>query len=415
MSNTQFDVVIVGGGSGGLFLAGLLGRRGFHVALVDREAVPLWIPRGEILQPNGLAILDREGLLDPLAALGAFRVERFHFFRTNRTPLCTVDYRLLPLPYNYGLIALPDLLQGVLLKWLSETTNVQVLRPAMFCGFHRKKGGMDVQVEGEGLKRMLSCRVLVGGDGARSSVRKALGIPTEVHHYRDGYLTWVLPRPPGMETGGRYYLGRREILGIFPVSSSQCYLFYMVPQDALEQIRLQGIEALKKSFRKIDPLIDLDSLSSFEQMRFLTCFRVRAKRWVADHAVLLGDAAHAMNPHVAQGTNQALEDAVVLKALLSNGLTSGELGVQSLMSYEEARRQSATTLQHVGDELTFLWNSGFFPLTWVRDRIFRTIQKNNRLQRKMLSTIAGIHVSSLSMMDRFLALGLIRSDRTNRG
>ncbi|HET6371332.1 MAG TPA: NAD(P)/FAD-dependent oxidoreductase, partial [Nitrospiria bacterium] len=248
MSSERFDVLIVGAGTGGLFLAWLLGRRGFKVALIDRGTGPRPVSRGEILQPNGLAILDREGLLDLLVGpTGPFRVERFRFSRTDRIPLAMVDYRLLPPPYDYGLIGLPHLLQEILLKKLSETPTVRLFWSTSFCGFRREAGEMAVKIRRLDRESILTCRLLVGGDGARSEVREALRIPVRFHYYRDGYLTLVVPRPPGFESEGRYYLGRREILGLFPVSATQLYLFYLVPRAHLEEKRRLGIDALKDS------------------------------------------------------------------------------------------------------------------------------------------------------------------------
>jgi monooxygenase len=407
MSNERFDVVIVGAGTGGLFLAWLLGRKGLKVAVIDRGSGPRPIPRGEILQPNGLAILDREGLLDLLVGpAGPFRVERFRFSKTDRTPLCTVDYRLLPPPYNYGLIGLPHLLQEIVLKRISETPTVRLFWSGSFLGFQREAKEVTVKVKHGDRESALTCRLLVGGDGARSEVREALRIPARVHSYRDGYLTLVVPRPPGFESEGRYYLGRREILGFFPVSTNQLYLFYLIPRAALEGMRRRGSDALKDSILRIDSSVPLDGFSSFEQVAFMPCHRVRARRWVADCAALIGDAAHAMNPHVAQGTNQAIEDAVALARVAVDCFRRGEFGAGALAEYEWERRPVASALQRIGDELTLLWNAGFPPLVRARERVFRTVDRNPRLKKKMLHAVAGLNVSPYTLIDRLEALGL---------
>jgi len=75
MSQT-FDVLIVGGGMGGLSLALALARQGRSVAVVERQAKPRPLPRGELLQPNGLRILDQLGLLDAVKTLPA-ETEKF--------------------------------------------------------------------------------------------------------------------------------------------------------------------------------------------------------------------------------------------------------------------------------------------------------------------------------------------------
>jgi 2-polyprenyl-6-methoxyphenol hydroxylase-like FAD-dependent oxidoreductase len=286
MSNRRFDVIVIGGGTGGLFLAWLLGQKGLSALLVDRGSGPRPIPRGEILQPNGLAILDRHGLLESLKG-SAYRVERFEFSTTRRLPLCTVEYRLLPSPYAYGLIALPHLLQEALLSRLASSSGVRLIWSAAFCGLEREGSGWKVRVREGEEERSFSSTVVVGADGARSAVRQALGIAARIHDYRDGYLTLVCPRPAGFDSEGRYYLGRREILGAFPVSDDALYLFYMIDRGDLDRVHRRGIDAFKKSISGIDPSTagPLESISSFDRIGFMPCVRVWAGRWVCDHAM----------------------------------------------------------------------------------------------------------------------------------
>ena len=62
--------------------------------------------------------------------------------------------------------------------------------------------------------------------------------------------------------------------------------------------------------------------------------RVRTSRWVADGAVLIGDAAHAMNPHASQGRMQAMVDAVTLADLIPACLAAGDCSASRLAAYD---------------------------------------------------------------------------------
>jgi 2-polyprenyl-6-methoxyphenol hydroxylase-like FAD-dependent oxidoreductase len=112
-----------------------------------------------------------------------------------------------------------------------------------------------------------------------------------------------------------------------------------------------------------------------------------------------------MNPHVAQGTNQALEDATALAGTLFDCFDRGEFRERSLSAYEAARRPKVEALQRIGDELTLLWNRGL-PLAWLRDRIFRKIARDRRLRRTILSNVSGLAVSPYGWRERLAALGL---------
>jgi len=72
------DIVIVGAGAGGLLLALALEGKGYSVIIIDRQAGPMKSSRrGELLQPCGIKILDRFGLLGLIRSGGAHETHRF--------------------------------------------------------------------------------------------------------------------------------------------------------------------------------------------------------------------------------------------------------------------------------------------------------------------------------------------------
>ncbi len=409
----KWDLIIVGSGAGGLVLALELAKKGLQIAILDRQPHPGSLPRGEIIQPNGLRLLDRFGLLPELLASDIYRNERVDFFQKKGPLLCTVDYRLLSAPYSYSLILLPKVAQDLLLKKIAQRSNVSLFWGTTFQGFvyeGTKRTGVEVDWNGE--KTTLRAPVIVGGDGVRSAIRTALQIEHRLHQYKDGYLTMVVDRPPGFEGETRYYLGRRAIFGAFPVSKEKIYLFYMVPSGRLERLREGSFEQFKEKILSFHPttrsVLDapLKAVSSWKETSYMPCFRVRCRRWVTDGAALIGDAAHAMNPHVAQGRNTAMEDGIVLAEVLEECFQKGDFSAEALSHYESRRRPSVEALQRLGDELTWLWNSGFPPVTWARDRIFRSIHCKRDLHDKILMTIAGLKESPFHLTDRWRALHL---------
>jgi 2-polyprenyl-6-methoxyphenol hydroxylase-like FAD-dependent oxidoreductase len=416
-----FDVVIIGGGMGGLVLAEVLSRKGCRTAILERQPHFSPILRGEIIQPNGLRVLDQLGLLQEVKAAGPYLNHLFHFYRVGGSRLCTVDYRMLPPPYHYALITLPELLLGVLLKRISGKPEIQVHWGTEFQTFLRDGGKVvgvqaDNRIKGQGL--YLKAPVVVGADGVYSKVRSEMRIPYRLKCYRHGYLTLFLKRPASFGQEGRYYVGRKEILGIFPVSEVLLYLFYLVPVD--DQLRLKdrpgSLEAIKKAIETIDPVVKeaLGDITSWEQIGYMPCRKVKAVRWVADGVALMGDAAHAMNPHVSQGRNQALEDAMVLSEVIMECFRRGDFSRKALMTYQDARRMRVEKLQRLADEQVFFWNAGDPIRTWLRDRVFRTMDQNARLRYRMLAQVAGLQVRPYSLLDYLKAGGFFPDIRANQ-
>ncbi len=411
--STKWDLVIVGGGAGGLVLALTLAKQGMRIALLDRAPRHHPLSRGEIIQPNGLGILDRLGLLPALLEADVYRNERVVFYQTTGPRLCTIDYRVLPSPYDYSLIVLPKVVQQVFLDEITRAPNITLLWGAAFQGFLYERGkrvGVEADCRGERLQ--LFAPMVVGGDGVRSPLRAAIEIPHWVDPYLDGYLTAVVDRSGRFEGDSSYFLGRRMIFGAFPVSDEKLYLFYMIPSPDLEKVRGGGIDAFKKKLLSLHPSIPdflekpLQAIVSWEEVSYMPCFRVRCERWVDEGAALIGDAAHAMNPHVAQGRNAAMEDGVVLAEVLEGCFKKGDFSRKALSEYEARRRPSIEHLQRLGDELTWLWNSGFPPLVSARNRVFRSIDLKRDLHDKIVGTIAGIKRTPFNLLDRWRALHL---------
>jgi 2-polyprenyl-6-methoxyphenol hydroxylase-like FAD-dependent oxidoreductase len=129
---------------------------------------------------------------------------------------------------------------------------------------------------------------------------------------------------------------------------------------------------------------------------------------VADGAVLIGDAAHAMNPHASQGRMQAMVDAMKLADLLPECLAQQNYSAAKLKAYEDARRPQVTMLQQLADEQVLFWNTANPVIGFLRNRVFRTLDRNPRLRYRVLSTTAGLRQSPpFSLIDRVMAAGFL--------
>lgn len=413
MESKERDLFIVGAGVGGLVLALALGRKGFRVTVVDRQPGPVSFPRGEIIQPNGLKVLDQLGLLPALLRSDVYQSKEVRFYQTGGAPLCTIDYRALSGPYAYALVLLPEVLQGLLFRKIAECPHIEIVWDAAFQSLLWEKGRVaGAKIVCQGRELTFHAPFVIGADGVRSPVRDAFQVRSRIHSYADGYLTAVIDRPAGFQSELRYYVGKRTIFGAFPVSAEKLYIFYMVPSGRQEQARAKGIEHFKERVLSLNSEVrgfmevPLKGLSSWEALSFMRCFRVWCDRWTLQGGALLGDAAHAMNPHVAQGRNSAMEDGMVLADVVEAAFRTGDFSGRALLAYESARRPKVEGLQRLGDEMTWLWNSGWPPLVWARDRVFRTLHSHKELQMKMLNTIAGVASQPFGLGDRLRALNL---------
>lgn len=404
------DVLIVGAGIGGLTLGLLLGERGYHVTVVERRQWVEPVYKPELLQPAGLQVLHALGVLEPLDRCGVPRCRIFQFLSAGRRPLCRVDYGMLRHPFPYALIALPHVTQSVLLERLTECPTVRVRWGCALSELVRPAGpGLQAIIEERGRLIGLSASVVVGADGRSSRVRETTGLAAQRIDYPDAFVSCLVRRPASFGEAVQYYLGRRRILGMFPVSPQRLCLLFMVPAEGFDSLKARGLSALKAGMATMaDGVAELlAEVTGWERIAYLSCQAVRATSWVGDRVALLGDAAHACHPHVAQGSTQAILDAVALADALSRCLDGGDCSAEALSAYEKSRRPHVETLQQIADDYAWLWNTGNPVLAWLRDRAFRKIGQRPVLLAKVVETEAGLRAAPLSIPERLQAVGVL--------
>src|SRR5688500_10920525 len=115
------DVVIVGAGGGGAVLGLALAQKGIRTIVLEQAPGPPTGLRGEILQPNGQQVLHRLGLLGKLPSQAIRSVRHFHFYRAGGERLCTIDYGMLPPPYNRAVVTLPNVVHHAVLDALEAS------------------------------------------------------------------------------------------------------------------------------------------------------------------------------------------------------------------------------------------------------------------------------------------------------
>src|SRR5256886_14551905 len=139
----NYDVVIVGGGIGGLALACGLAANGCTTCVLESRLSLARSKRGLALQPNGLAALDNLGLLTQVLGIG-HRTGRVTWWEIGHGNLATFDYSILDHPHNFLLTIIPSELEVILREELSRRGGV-LHESTSFLGVkHEPKGQLRV-------------------------------------------------------------------------------------------------------------------------------------------------------------------------------------------------------------------------------------------------------------------------------
>ena len=320
MSESQTRrVLVVGGGIAGGVLSLALAQKGVEVILVDLRSELGGVGHGITLQGNALKAFHAVGIYDQLAERG-FAFDKLRMRSADGHVIAEI-----PAPPMGGQDLPPTM--GAVRGNIADILAVEVV-----------KAGVDVRLgttitaiqdDGDSVTATLSdgstetVDLLVGADGIRSKVRSMIGIETEPHHVGMGIWRTVAKRPAEMECSELYYGGPKYKAGYTPISDDLCYAFLLEedldrsfvgegPNGALLKERGQGYGGIWGQVR--DGLAD-DAIVNYQWIEAI-CVE---EPWFRGRSIIIGDAAHACPPLIAQGAAMCAEDAVVLAEMLTAG------------------------------------------------------------------------------------------------
>ncbi|MDH1692255.1 MULTISPECIES: FAD-dependent oxidoreductase [unclassified Pseudomonas] len=323
--DTVNNVLIVGGGIGGLCAAIALRRKGVAVDLVELKTEWTVYGVGIIQQSNVVREMHRLGLLEAYLD-AAYSFEDVAIYTTEGQQLARIPGQRLAgpqYPANVGIS------RRALHKVLSETAielGTQVRLGTSVESFEQDDSAVDVLFTDGSQGRY---GLMVGADGLFSKVRSVLfGDRYQPRFTGQSVWRYNFPRAAGIDHLANYQ-GPSGNAGLVPLADDLMYLFttshepgnpWMEPAalaDGLRQ-RLAGFGGLIGELR--EQIVD----NAGVVYKPLEAVFVD-EPWYCGRVLLIGDAAHATTPHLGQGAGMAIEDAVVLAEELTAG---GSLDVQ---------------------------------------------------------------------------------------
>jgi 2-polyprenyl-6-methoxyphenol hydroxylase-like FAD-dependent oxidoreductase len=335
-------VAIAGAGFAGLSLACMLLRAGQLVVVLERRPR---IPTGGAavaIQPNGLTVLERLGLLERALASGS-RIDRMLMHDRRGRLAAEVNLGELEHPHPFLLIVARSELLRVLADEVARLGG-EVLLGAEVVGLVRRGDTVQgVRYERDGERVELRARFVAGADGVRSVVARELGIARRAWGSQQRYVVGIGARPTLLKDGSALvHHGTGYSDGVMPLGKG-AYFYDSVTSENRAAVDARDLEGWRAVYAKRVPCAaELTApIQSWNQLSVLEARPSRAARRTRDGAGLLGDAAACVHPHSAQGANLALEDGAALGELLA-GLDPGrEVRRSDLAPYERERGRKA--------------------------------------------------------------------------
>jgi FAD-dependent urate hydroxylase len=305
-------VLIVGGGVAGLALAPMLARTGVAVEVIERE--PAWRHAGTGMYLPGNAARALRALgLEARVAASAVEIERQRFYDHRGRLLFEVDVGAL----WAGVGPCLALHRAELHELLLETAGDVPIRIGLAVERLAQRDGVVSVGFSDGTSGEYD--LVVGADGIHSAVRRLTFAPTAVPR-PVGQIGWrfLAPRPPEVTTWS-VMLGRGTALLTLPLAGDRAYCYCDVvsrrDHDTAERGPAERLGELFAEFAEPAATL-LDALDAAADIHVSRIEEVALDRWADERVVLIGDAAHATSPNMAQGAAMALEDALVLSHCL---------------------------------------------------------------------------------------------------
>jgi salicylate hydroxylase len=342
----EADVIVIGGGIGGLAAAAFLRRAGRRVVVYEQASRITAVGAGLVVSPNAARLLRRIGVMDAISGVAVALQTGWEFRRWDDGTVLFSQEMGARCRRLYGedsrVVHRADLLGA-----LQEAAGA-VVRLGMRCtGIEQRADAVRVRFA-DGTTA--SAPVVVGADGAHSVVAGAIGLSAEPVFAGMCAYRALVPAEAAPELARRpvhsLWLGPGKHLVHYPVSAgTRINLVAITHQERwqAESWSAEGdIADLVAEFAGWDPRLGELIRATPRLGRWGLFEREPLTRWVDGRVGLLGDAAHPMFPFLGQGAAQAVEDAAALAQQL---VAAGDDVAAGLRGYQAVRLDRATRVQ----------------------------------------------------------------------
>ena len=382
----EYDVILVGGGMVGAACAIGLAQKNFRVAVIEAHPPKPFDPqqscdlRVSAISRASIALLDKLGAWQHILSMRTCRYRRLAVWETDHN---RVEFDATSLGFDeLGHLIENRVIQLGLHKAMAEYANLSYFPGYKITDWH-KTDGHRLTLENQ---QQLTAPWVIGADGVNSACRQqagigvtgwqyaqhAMGITVKTHAEQQD-ITWQQFTPNGP-------------MAFLPLFDGHASLVWYHNKQYLQSLAGLNHGQLKAQIQASFPaqLVDFDILDK----AIFPLTRQHANQYYKNNIVLLGDAAHTINPLAGQGVNLGFRD---VSCLLDN-VSSSDLGLSTdaVARYERQRRPDNLLMMSAMDALYAGFSNDIRPLKWVRNLAFRAVSGVPVLNKQVLKYALGV-------------------------
>lgn len=376
------QVLVVGARLTGLTLGCVLARAGIAVRVIEKMPGLPDSSRAKGFQPRSLEIFEDLGVLDELMSQARadtpVRAYDDHNEVIGLDLWSRVRRRRPGVPYPNQLMISTPFVEASL-RALLHSYGVVVELGREFVGLDQDDHGVTAQVAtpGGGSTELIKADYLVGCDGGRSTVRKALGLRFDVTTVPGvAHLAGDVELKGLDRSHTRMWVYRGGMIAVTPLPSTTKWQFQaMIPENRDGGFPEPSLELFQCLMDQHCPVRNV-RLRNATWVSLFRDSKAIVDRYQVGRVFVAGDAAHIHSPAGGLGANTGIQDAYNLGWKLGLVLR-GPANPRLLDSYHAERHPIARELMHANARATevlmpkssptadFLWRHVFLPLTNV--------------------------------------------------
>lgn len=396
------NIGIIGGGIAGNALAILLAKAGFFVDVLEKLPNPGPVGSGIMLQPPAVKTLQLLGLKDAIVNNGYY-IKGFKGQNSSGRQVLDFEFESVS-QQLYGLGVHRGSIFSNLNSEVKKHQNISLHFGAEVVHVTEKHDGVRLEIA-DGSSHKYDLVVVANGSG--SMLRSLFShIVTRAKPQDYAALWTTLPMNDSISSEFIYhrYHKSEHMFGLMPIGYATnehleaplVNYFCAITRTFFDDWNPSKFANWKKHAYQVAPNYAqfTDQITDFEQLIPTPYFDAKLNPFYTGRVAFIGDACHALSPHLSAGTNLALLDALEL----SRGLIAHENHTDAFQQFYRARKQQVYFYYFISRLITPVFQSPV-NISWVRDYVIPMLYKVPWTKQMMVETIAGVRKNMWGRID----------------